>query len=37
MRQSLKRLAALEKNYQVFPGHGSATTLEREKQTNPYL
>ena len=37
MRDSLRKLAALEGNYNVYPGHGSATTLAREKQTNPYL
>ena len=34
---SLKRLASLEKNYKVFPGHGPATTLEEEKKYNPYM
>ena len=37
MRGSLRKLAALEGDYDVYPGHGSATTLAREKQTNPYL
>ena len=37
MRDSLRRLAALNENYNVYPGHGSASTLDREKQTNPYL
>lgn len=37
MRDSLRKLAALEGDYNVYPGHGSATTLAREKQTNPYL
>lgn len=37
MRDSLRRLAALKENYNVYPGHGSASTLDREKQTNPYL
>ena len=37
MRDSLRKLAALEGDYDVYPGHGSATTLAREKQTNPYL
>lgn len=35
--QSLKRLAALEQDYRVLPGHGPATTLSQEKQFNPYM
>ena len=34
---SLRRLASLEGNYRVLPGHNGATTLDRERQTNPYL
>ena len=34
---SLKKLAALEKNYTVYPGHDVSTTLEREKKYNPYV
>ena len=37
MRQSLGRLKALSGDYQVFPGHGHATTLEEERRTNPYM
>ena len=37
MLQSLKRLAALEGNYQVLPGHAEQTTLERERKTNPFM
>lgn len=37
MRASLKRLATLSEDLRVFPGHGGATTLLREKETNPYL
>ena len=37
MRGSLRRLAALSENYRVCPGHGPSSTLNREKQTNPYL
>lgn len=35
--QSLKRLAKLEKNYRVFPGHAEPTTLDAEKKYNPYM
>ena len=35
--ESLKRLAALESNYTVYPGHGNSTTLAYEKQYNPYM
>ena len=34
---SLKRLAALEGNFWVYPGHGSSTTLRDEKKYNPYM
>ena len=34
---SLNRLGRLEGDYRVFPGHSEFTTLERERQTNPYL
>lgn len=37
MKESLKRLAALERNYTVYPGHAESTTLEREKKYNPYV
>lgn len=37
MRDSLRRLAGLKKDYAVHPGHGPGSTLEREKRTNPYL
>lgn len=37
MRTSLARLGALAGNYRVYPGHGPATTLDRERQINPYL
>lgn len=37
MAASLKHLAELEGDCRVFPGHGSSTTLSREKRTNPYL
>ena len=35
--RSLTRLKELEGDYRVFPGHGLATTLERERRGNPYM
>ena len=35
--KSLRRLAALEGDYRVLPGHSMETTLEEERQYNPYL
>ena len=35
--KSLKRLAALEGNFWVFPGHGPSSTLRDEKKYNPYM
>ena len=37
IKQSLKQLAELEKDYIVYPGHGPATTLAEEKKYNPYM
>jgi len=37
MEASLKRLAALPGDYRVLPGHGPETTLEHERQRNPFL
>ena len=37
MWHSLRRLAALENNYKVLPGHGEASTLHRERERNPYV
>lgn len=34
---SLKALAALPGNYRVYPGHGSSTELNWEKENNPYM
>ncbi len=34
---SLERLAELKGDYTVYPGHGGHTTLERERETNPYM
>ena len=35
--KSLKRLAALEGNFWVYPGHGGSTTLRDDKKYNPYM
>ena len=35
--KSLRRLADLETNYWVHPGHGESTTLTEEKRYNPYM
>lgn len=37
MLDSLKRLAELEGDYKVCPGHGALSTLERERQTNLFV
>ncbi len=37
MLASLKRLGELPGDYNVYPGHDAASTLERERRTNPYL
>ena len=37
MRTSLNRLAALEGDYQVLPGHGRASTLDEERKLNPFM
>ena len=37
MKVSLARLAKLEGNPVVYPGHGETTTLDEEKRYNPYL
>ena len=37
IQDSLKRLASLEGNFWVHPGHGESTTLSQEKQYNPYM
>ena len=35
--QSLKRLAELPGDYEVYPGHMDSTTLERERRFNYYI
>ena len=35
--ESLRRIARMPGNFKVCPGHGEATTLEQERQYNPYV
>ena len=35
--KSLARLAALEGNFWIYPGHGPSSTLRDEKKYNPYM
>ena len=37
MAASLRRLAELDGDYTVYPGHGEPTTLDEERANNPYL
>ncbi|HJD23050.1 MAG TPA: MBL fold metallo-hydrolase [Firmicutes bacterium] len=37
LSRSLRRLANLQGDYTVVPGHGPATTLAAERQSNPYM
>lgn len=37
MMQSLKKLSDLDGDFYVYPGHGPATTLERERKYNPFM
>jgi glyoxylase-like metal-dependent hydrolase (beta-lactamase superfamily II) len=37
MLASLKRLALLEGDYKVYPGHEGATLLSDERKNNPYM
>ena len=37
MFASLKRLAQLEGDYLVYPGHGESSTLSAERCSNPYM
>ncbi|MCH5162617.1 MAG: MBL fold metallo-hydrolase [Clostridiales bacterium] len=36
MMSSIKKLFALDGNYDVYPGHDKATTLDFERKYNPY-
>ena len=35
--KSLRRLSALEGDYEVYPGHAESTTLSRERSFNPFM
>ncbi len=35
--ESLEKLKALTGNYAVYPGHGESTTLDTEREYNPFL
>jgi len=35
--KSLRRLSALDGDFEVYPGHADSTTLSRERSFNPYL
>ena len=37
IKASLRRLAALDGNLAVYPGHGESTTLDNERQENPFV
>ena len=37
MMESLRRLASLQGNFFIHPGHGGSTTLDAEKRFNPYM
>ncbi len=37
IQKSLLRLAKLDADYIVYPGHGESTTLAMEKKYNPYM
>lgn len=37
LRESLREFLKLPDEMQVFPGHGAATTVGRERQHNPYV
>lgn len=37
LRASLRKLSSLDGDYPVYAGHNEATTLDTERQTNPFL
>ncbi|MDD4773883.1 MAG: MBL fold metallo-hydrolase [Eubacteriales bacterium] len=37
LKQSLQKIAALDGDYKIYPGHGSSTGLNTERKNNIYL
>lgn len=37
LKKSLAKLTALKGDYRVFPGHGPSSTLDTERERNPYI
>ena len=37
MKMSLKKIGAIEGDYEIYPAHGPHSTLKTEKYANPYL
>ncbi len=37
IKKSLAKLATFDGETKVYPGHGGATTIDRERRTNPYM
>lgn len=37
LRNSLKKILSFDKNFTIYPGHDSISTIEEEKQKNYYL
>mgnify|MGYP003295130814 CR=1 FL=1 len=37
LRESLRKLASLDGDMAVYPGHEEETTLEKERKTNPFM
>ena len=37
MKESLKKIIALNDEFIVYPGHGNITTIGEEKAENPFL
>ncbi len=37
MMASLRRLASLPGDFEVYPGHMESSTLEAERRFNPYM